>query len=1497
MLDINPFYEVFRLSPFATLVLIVEKGSATVVDANIAYLDFIQTERVDVVDTNFFSLFGNERLDENSFFLGLAVKKSIAKVCESKRTDSFSVAHYYTSAGTTKTVFNANIEIQHIPVIAENGEVEFILHMVKEAEQQIKTPELLLSSIIRNTEEPFILLNHNLIITSFNEQFAKLYHAYFGIEVVIGESILKYAQPNRIPMLKGLYQNVFTGKTEFSEMEVVYKGEVIRLDLKYSPIRGKDTKVVGVFVTALDVTEIKKVELQLKNKEQELTLIFDNLIEIVFLIHVEENTRFKFNAVNKAFTLASGLREDQIIGRYVDEIIPEPSLSMVLGNYRKAISTKESVSWEETSIYPAGKKTGIVSVNPIFDENGNCVELIGSVYDITERVQAKEQLDKILDSSLDVICTINKEGKFVTVSAAAERIWGYEPAMVIGKPYVDFVHEDDRVLTQKIAELIMGGLETSNFENRYVRKDGTSVPIIWSARWDREVEMMYCTAKDATDRVKSEKQLQESEQRFKSLVQEGSDMIAILDVEGNYLYVSPTSMTVLGMTPEDFVGRNAFSFIHPDDVPNVFAAFEKVGIEKRVALSPFRFKHNDGSWRWIETVASDLLDEPSIKGIVANSRDVTDKMAAEKAILLINERYKLVTKATSDAIWDWDLTSDELYWGEGFQLLFGYKPNDLATDISSWTDRIHPDDRENVVKSVYDVIESTTNNWVSEYRYLKADGEYTFVQDRGFVIRDEQNRAIRMVGALQDINQRKKEEQQLKLLESVITHTNDSILITEAEPIEGAGPKILYVNNAFTTLTGYTAAEVIGKTPRILQGPKTDRLELDRLKEHLKNWEPCEATLVNYRKNGEEFWIHLSITPVADENGWFTHWISIERDVTEQKNQEIQKVLLADISQLFNATLSLTETLNKVLKTINAIGKYCAAEIWLVDDDKQELNLFTKYSAGEQMDQFYKDTKNKQTFKFGEGLPGTVWESKTMQVWDIKSADSSSFRTQAAHEANIKKGIGLPLFNNEVVNGVLVLGTFDDKGVKGSAVLSSKFGQHLGAEIKRKQLEQELNQLFSFAPDIIAISNLDGYFKKINPAACSLLEYTLDEFLAQPIANFIHPDDRERFVGHLNTHRSKSETYYFENRFLTKSGRIKWLAWASNALVEEGLVFSVAKDVTDQKNLEGLLLKSNSMGKVGSWEIDIIGGTVYWSDITHEIRETEPGFIPTLETGIHYFKEGKDKETITQKVNDCKKNGTPWDEELQIITFKGNLKWIRTIGQAEMVNGKCIRIYGSFQDIDDRKKAELKVEEAVLELEESEKRYSDLFHLSPLSMWVYDTETLKFLDVNQTAMKHYGYTYDEFLNMTIRDIRPVEELPHLEDTIKDWSLDGVSAHEGVFLHRNKSGKLLHVEIKSNLILFKGKMAKVIVANDVTERVTYFNALEQQNKKLQEISWIQSHVIRAPLARLMGLVYLLKNKSTQNELSEQSIIDHIEQSTEELELRIREIIEKSDNKEV
>ena len=117
-------------------------------------------------------------------------------------------------------------------------------------------------------------------------------------------------------------------------------------------------------------------------------------------------------------------------------------------------------------------------------------------------------------------------------------------------------------------------------------------------------------------------------------------------------------------------------------------------------------------------------------------------------------------------------------------------------------------------------------------------------------------------------------------------YLNDAIIVTEAEPFDSPGPRILWANDIFYQTTGYQPSEIIGQSPRILQGPLTDKSELKRLRTALENWEACRVEILNYKKDGTTFWNEFEITPIANEKGWYTHWISVQRDVTERRELE-----------------------------------------------------------------------------------------------------------------------------------------------------------------------------------------------------------------------------------------------------------------------------------------------------------------------------------------------------------------------------------------------------------------------------------------------------------------------------------------------------------------------------------------------------------------------------------------------------------------------------------
>lgn len=197
----------------------------------------------------------------------------------------------------------------------------------------------------------------------------------------------------------------------------------------------------------------------------------------------------------------------------------------------------------------------------------------------------------------------------------------------------------------------------------------------------------------------------------------------------------------------------------------------------------------------------------------------------------------------------------------------------------------------------------------------------------------------------------------------------------------------------------------------------------------------------------------------------------------------------------------------------------------------------------------------------------------------------------------------------------------------------------------------------------------------------------------------------------------------------------------------------------------------------------------------------------------------------------------------------------------------------------------------IKSLQNSEKKYSDLFHLSPLPLFVYDLETLNFLDINKAAIQQYGYSREEFLSMTLREIRPKEDLPKLEEAIELSRGKDSFYFEGVFRHKKKSGELIYVDIRSNIISRDGRRAEIALANDITDRVKHMETIEKQNERLKEIAWLQSHVVRAPLTRMMALIKELEDESLSSEEKKQ-FLAYVMESANELDHIVKDVVKKS-----
>jgi PAS domain S-box-containing protein len=957
-------------------------------------------------------------------------------------------------------------------------------------------------------------------------------------------------------------------------------------------------------------------------------------------------------------------------------------------NYYKRAMLGEHFEIEEHFYHPETHaiEYSAVSFQPIYGDTEEIVAVACQSKDITRLVKQRSEAKQLLDSSLDVFCTFDEQGTFIYVNEAAKAHWGYKPDELLGTPYRSLVIEEDLDVTDSVDTTIRNGKEIKSFSNRFRKKDGGIAYNIWSSRWDERAKLFYSVARDGKEKLEQEEKLLQSEQRFKALVQEGSDLIGILDSEGNYIYVSPTSTSILGMPPEKFIGKSPFDFIHPDDIEATQASLQEIATENKVIVEPFRFQNSQKEWRWVETVLTNMLDNPAVHGIVANSRDITEKI---------------------------------------------------------------------------------------------------------------------------------EEEQKLKLFEKVINSTTDAILITEAEPLAKPGPKIIYVNEAFCSSTGYTAAEVLGKNPRFLQGPKSDKKKLKILGEKLRQGESAEITVVNYTKQGEEFWVNFAVSPVINENGKVSHFISVQRDVTEEKEKEIEQDFENKIIKTFHESndYSIAECLKTVCEHIATYGDFNFAEIWLPTIDGKRINLVSNYTRGSEGSIFYKTSENIEYFAFGEALPGHVWKHKTTEVWSNEDKEWSSFkRKAAANKAGIKLVMGVPIKHGGDVIGVLLLGTIKEKSVLSSYFpLFQKLESIIGAELSRKKTEIELAQIFNFTPDMICVAGFDGHLKKVNPAGLELLGYSLEEMRSRPILSFIHEDDR------LKTREKQKEVYKggkiqaFENRYITKQGQVLWLSWSATAAPEQNIIYSVAKNITEEKNLRELNRQAGKLSKIGSWEVDFLTQSVYWSNMVHKIHETDPKtFVPNLESGINFYKK-EFQEDVRGYIQESATTGEPFDFEAIIVTANNNERWVRVIGTPDFNEGSCSRISGSFQDIHERK-------EIVIALRQSEAKFRTIFEIATLGIAQVDPADGRVILVNSYYEKITGYSVEEMLHMNFL------ELTHPDDRKKDWELfskaaRGEQEYKNEKRYIKKDGHIVWVKIHLAFIRDRTgtPIRTVAICEDITER--------------------------------------------------------------------------------
>ncbi|PKD19987.1 hypothetical protein APR41_15015 [Salegentibacter salinarum] len=1300
---------------------------------------------------------------------------------------------------------------------------------------------------------------------------------------------------------------------------------------------------------------------------------------------------------NSLYCKVTNKSEKELIGNTVEEVFPEnptfSGLKDILDSLNNAYISKEphridvlryDLFDSQNIIYEL--KYWEVENIPVFDDVENTWYILNIVKDITNQIVEKNRCDllqvkldaktekhkKFIERNTDGMYILDQDGYFINLNQGLIDITETPEEELIKMNFLPFCDPEhrDRII-EKFNNALNG--ENQKFEAKFVSGKGREMVLDISLipfRSNGIIRGAYGIAKDVTKLKESEAALLESERKFKALVQEGSDLIGILDPEGKYKFVSETSYPVLGFTPEEFIGKTTFDFIHPEDKERVITNFSELKFKNQAIIAPFRFKNAKGEWRWIETKATNLVDDPVIEGIVINSHDITDRILSEKALKENEEKYRAFFESSLDGIL---LTNP---YGEIFAA------NNAACKLFQRTEQEICEIGRNGLVDLNDprVEEAIrerekTGKVIAELNMRRKDGSIFLAALSSAIFEGAKGEKLTSM-IIRDISESKRAEEELKAseLEYRKLFQNNPLpnIIYDKDSL-----KILDVNKATLDHYGFSRKELMNVSllDFIPEG------EITNFKKKIFTFSSNEGEVAHHRnitleKNGRRV--------IVETFGYGLQY----------QHKDCRLIILLDVTEKEIALQKLKDKTEKLI-TAQKIAKmgywthnlennkfFWSDEVFNIwDRDKENfqpsVDTFKKTIHPEDLENFI--NKNKLALegnmqldfehriilpsgkikwvhekgKVIKNLEGnTVFEGTVQDVTERRNSLEKLMQSEARQRGILQsqtnyltrinmqgnysyvndkfiKDFEWVYTNNEIVNQSAlstvkphyhekVTTTFkkcvanpnvvfqleidklkEDGGeritlwdficipdVDGNPVEVQGVGIDITDRVKAERELKESNTRYELVSkatsDAIYDWDINSNFLLWGKAFYAIFGYSQDKFPPTIEAFFdkIHPDQRDTITESL-THgiKGKDNRWKEEYRFKKADGTYAFV-------IEKGFILrdkngkayrmvGAMQDVTERKKLEALLDEATKLARIGSFEIDCEKETLYWSAVTKEIHGVPLDYEPTLEKGIYFYKEGESRTAMNNAYRRAIEENIPYDIELQLITTEGEERWVRKIGQPTFINGKCVRINGSFQDITNLKMSEMQALKASEEKEKILESIGDAFWMVDndwiVTYWNKHAEDVLNCPRDQIMGRNLWEVFSDALGTDFEtyyfkavEEQTIENFEAYFERVEKWlevaaypSPNGLSVFFRDITERKES-ELQIRELNKNLKI-------------------YTEELVEANKGLEQFSFIVSHNLRSPVANIIGLADLINQKDYPEEVRNkflQALFDNV-----------------------
>lgn len=897
------------------------------------------------------------------------------------------------------------------------------------------------------------------------------------------------------------------------------------------------------------------------------------------------------------------------------------------------------------------------------------------------------------------------------------------------------------------------------------------------------------TIRDITRDKAAQDALVEAEERYRVIAETASDAVISIDGTSKILYANPATEAVFGYRPEELIGQSLTMLM-----PEAQQTGHLAGIQRYIETGRKRV-----NWRRTETFGRKKDgteiniqisfghhrsgDDHYFTGFI---RDVTEARAAEAAIRNSESNFRALVEATTQFVWQLDERGNLTEYPHWWEELTGQEFE--ASRNYGWVEYLHPEDQDRVKASYISALQNTERVTL-ELRIRGKDGEYRYYSASGVPLPTE--KGTRWICSLSDITAQRTAEERYRLVSNVAT---DYMFSATVDP--KGNLKQDWVAGAFERITGYDVESFIraGGWPKIVhpEDRQQDRADMEALGSN----QPVESELRITRKDGETVWVRTYAQPIWDEKeARLTGICGAVKDITDKK---VAEIAVRESEERLRTILNTEPECVKVLSSAGEIIDMNPAGIRILEADG--IDQLVGKAASDILLPAYRE-------EFKECIRRAI----------------SGEAVQFAYEVNTLKGTqkwlemhAVPLRNaTGAVTSVL--------GVSRDVTEQRRAADQL------LRSEQRVSDLINSVEGIVWEADVKSFlFTFVSKQAEAILGYPVDDWLKDGFwEEHIHPDDRDWALNFCVTATQKGEPHSFEYRMVAADGRTVWLRDIVTVVVENGTpttLRGLMVDITEQRRKDAAIQRQAMLIEQANeaifvWDLD--AGIIEWNKGCEKLygysRDEVLGKFgfDILSSKVpmkrdEFFAYLRDKGFWSGEITQVTKSGTTVysDTTYQLIEFEGRKIVLQT--NRDMTQSRL----------------------AEKALRQSEERYRLLFESSPYPMWVYDTETLKFLAVNRAAIFHYGYTRQEFLSMSTLEIRPEEEVPRfLEQSRSETKeLDSSSG----WIHRKKDGTLITVEITSHSLSWEGRPARLVLAHDISDRLKAEQALRRSEAKYREL---------------------------------------------------------------